>query len=174
MTTTGPTVEPATESIIEPRPARAGSPTVLVKRLDPKAVLPAAQSGGAAGLDLAACLPRHAHAHTVTLQPGEIVKIPLGFAVAIPEGFEGQVRPRSGLATTQGVTVPNAPGTVDADYRGEMFVALINLGRHPHTVHHADRIAQLVIAPVTRPRLIETDELDQTPRGSGGFGSTGR
>lgn len=166
---------PAQTSLIEPETAPAhAAPVVLVKRLDPNAVLPEPKTDGAAGMDLAACLPRHEHAETVTLAPGDIAKIPLGFAVAIPEGYEGQVRPRSGLSTKHGVTVPNAPGTVDSDYRGEMFVALINLGREPHTVHHADRIAQLVIAPVTRPRLVEVDELDQTARGTGGFGSTGR
>lgn len=156
---------------IKPRPA---GPAVRIKRLDPNAAIPAYQTTGAAGLDLAACLPRHEHGPEVTIAPGAIVRIPLGFAVAIPEGYEGQVRPRSGLATKHGVTVPNAPGTVDADYRGEMFVALINHGPEPHTVRHADRIAQLVIAPVAHATLIETDELDETARGEGGFGSTGR
>src|SRR5690606_7444681 len=125
---------------IKPRPA---GPTVRIKRLDPNALIPAYPTAGAAGLDLAACLPRHAHGPAVTIAPGAIARIPLGFAVAIPHGYEGQVRPRSGLATRHGVTVPNAPGTVDADYRGEMFVALVNLGREPHTVRHAERIAQL-------------------------------
>lgn len=164
----------ATSVAIESKPLPAATPTVRVLRLDPNAVLPVAKTAGAAGLDLAACLPRHDLPASVTIQPGQIVKVPLGFAVAIPDGYEGQVRPRSGLSTTHGVTVPNAPGTVDSDYRGEMFVALINLGRHPHTVHHADRIAQLVIAPVTRPTLVEVNSLDETARGSGGFGSTGR
>jgi dUTP pyrophosphatase len=150
-------------------------PTLRFKKLDPRATPPAPHSAHAAGLDLAACLPRSPiETEAVTIPPGAIAKIPLGFAVAIPEGYEGQVRPRSGLATRHGLTLPNAPGTVDADYRGEMFVALINLGREPHTVRHGDRIAQLVIAPVARPAIIEVDELDDTPRGSGGFGSTGR
>jgi dUTP pyrophosphatase len=166
---------PNLPTLIETKPAPTrDTPTVLIQRLDPNAVLPEAKSAGAAGLDLAACLPRHELGQTATILPGHILKIPLGFAMAIPEGYEGQVRPRSGLATTHGVTLPNAPGTIDADYRGEMFVALINLGREPHTIHHADRIAQLVIAPVTRPTLTEVEELPQTPRGSGGFGSTGR
>lgn len=162
-------------AVIEAKPLPVqDTPTVLVQRLDPNAVLPRAQTEGAAGLDLAACLPRHGLREQVTILPGDIIKIPLGFAVAIPAGYEGQVRPRSGLATKHGVTVPNAPGTVDADYRGEMFVALINLSREPHTVHHADRIAQLVIAPVTRPTIVEVGELNETARGTGGFGSTGR
>ncbi|MBX3364926.1 MAG: dUTP diphosphatase [Phycisphaeraceae bacterium] len=143
---------------------------IRVKRLNPRAILPAYQSDGAAGLDLAACLPQ---GETVTLAPGDIRLLPLGFAVAIPQGYEGQVRPRSGLATRHGVTVPNAPGTVDCDYRGEMKVALINLGREPFTIEHGARIAQLVIAPVARAALTEVEALDQTLRGEGGFGSTG-
>ncbi len=150
------------------------NPTIQIARLDPRAVLPKPHSALAAGLDLSACLPRDPIAtNEVTIQPGEIVKIPLGFAVAIPPGYEGQVRPRSGLATKFGVTVPNAPGTVDADYRGEMFVALINLGSKPHTIEHGHRIAQLVIAPVVSPTIIEVDRLDETDRGAAGFGSTG-
>jgi dUTP pyrophosphatase len=167
------TTSPHTPAVIEPKPARAQT-TVQILRLDPNAVLPEAKTEGSAGLDLAACLPRHGLNAKATILPGHILKVPLGFAVAIPPGYEGQVRPRSGLATNHGVTVPNAPGTIDADYRGEMFVALINLGREPHTIHHADRIAQLVIAPVARPTLVEVESLDETPRGAGGFGSTGR
>lgn len=144
-------------------------------KLDPRAAAPKAHSPLAAGLDLAACLPRHEHtSESVTIEPGAIVKIPIGIVVAIPEGFEGQVRPRSGLATKYGVTVPNAPGTIDADYRGEAFVALINLGREPYTVHHGERVAQLVIAPVATAEVVEVAELEGTDRGSGGFGSTGR
>lgn len=175
-----------TEPVFEPLPVPTMTPTlskvepgggrlpVRVKRLDASATLPAYQTEGAAGMDLAACLNRHGLGAEVVIEPGAIAKIPLGFAVAIPAGYEGQVRPRSGLSTKHGVTVPNAPGTVDSDYRGEMFVALINLGREAHTVRHGDRIAQLVIAPVTHARMIETDELDVTTRGAGGFGSTGR
>jgi dUTP pyrophosphatase len=150
------------------------NPHVRLKKLDSRAVMPKPHSTLAAGLDLAACLPRDPIAtESIVIAPGDIVKIPLGFAVAIPPGYEGQVRPRSGLATKHGITVPNAPGTVDADYRGEMFVALINLGREPHTIAHGNRIAQLVIAPVVTPTLVEVDELDETDRGSDGFGSTG-
>ncbi len=151
-----------------------GRASVRVMRLDPRASVPEYKTDGAAGMDLSACLPRHEHGTEVVIEPGAIAKVPLGFAVAIPAGFEGQVRPRSGLSTRHGVTVPNAPGTVDSDYRGEMFVALINLGREAHTVHHGDRIAQLVITPVIHASMVEVESLDETARGSGGFGSTGR
>ena len=142
-------------------------------KLDDRATIPQYQTQLAAGLDLAACLPRHDVPETITVHPGDIVKIPLGFACAIPAGFEGQVRPRSGLATKHGLSVPNAPGTVDADYRGEMFVALINLGRNPIDVTHGMRIAQLIIAPVSHANIVEVNSLEDTDRGSGGFGSTG-
>lgn len=147
-------------------------PTIAVrfKRIRPEAVLPRYQTEKAAGMDLHACLEP---GRTVLIDPGEIKRIPLGFVAAIPTGYEGQVRPRSGLATRHGVTIPNAPGTVDADYRGEMIVALINLGHEPFTVEPGMRIAQLVIAPVSRAAMVEVDELDDTARGSGGFGSTG-
>lgn len=157
-------------------PARGAGVRVelRVRRLDQRATLPRYHSDLAAGLDLSACLPRGGiDRDEVTLAPGAIVKVPLGFACAIPAGYEGQVRPRSGLASNHGVTIPNAPGTVDADYRGEMFVALINLGREAYTVRHGDRIAQLVIAPVAHAKVIEADELSATSRGEGGFGSTG-
>lgn len=137
--------------------------------------MPRAHSALAAGLDLAACLPRHEFtSETVEIGPGQIVKVPIGIAVAVPEGYEGQVRPRSGLATKFGVTVPNAPGTIDADYRGELFVALINLGAEPYTLSHGERVAQLVIAPVARAEVVEVEALEPTDRGAGGFGSTGR
>ncbi len=100
--------------------------------------------------------------------------VPCGFAMAIPHGFEAQVRPRSGLSTRFGISMPNAPGTVDSDYRGEMMVPLINLGRAPFTVEHGMRVAQMVVAPVARATVREVDELDGTARGQGGFGSTGR
>ncbi|MFK7760116.1 MAG: dUTP diphosphatase [Phycisphaerales bacterium] len=147
--------------------------TVRFLKLDERATIPQYQTQLAAGLDLAACLPRHDMPELVTVNPGDIVKIPLGFACAIPAGYEGQVRPRSGLATKHGLSVPNAPGTVDADYRGEMFVALINLGRKPIEIIHGMRIAQLVIAPVSHATILEVDTLDETSRGDGGFGSTG-
>jgi dUTP diphosphatase len=145
------------------------NPRVLLRRLSAHAVLPAYKSAHAAGLDLAACLPDG----SVELLPGDIELISCGFAIALPPGFEAQVRPRSGLAVKHGISMPNAPGTVDADYRGEMMVPLINLGREPFTVEHAMRIAQMVIAPVATATVIEVEELTQTARGAGGFGSTG-
>ena len=110
----------------------------------------------------------------LTLEPGEIKLIPSGFAVAIPPGFEIQVRPRSGLAIKHGVTIINSPGTIDADYRGEVKIGLINLGDKPYTIHRADRIAQLVLAEVQRVELQLLDELERTGRQSGGFGHTGK
>jgi dUTP diphosphatase len=133
--------------------------------------LPAYQTAHAAGLDLAAAVPADA---PFTLMPGARGLIPTGFAIALPEGFEAQVRPRSGLAAKHGVTVLNTPGTIDADYRGEIQVILINLGAEPFTVTRGLRIAQIVIAPVSRVSVVEADALDETRRGAGGFGSTGR
>jgi len=138
-------------------------------RLHQGAQLPAYQTEHAAGLDLHACIEA-----PVTLAPGDIAMIPCGFAMAIPHGFEAQVRPRSGLATKHGIGMPNAPGTVDSDYRGEMKVPLVNLGRAPFTVEHGMRIAQMVVAPVARATVRVVEELDGTSRGAGGFGSTGR
>jgi dUTP pyrophosphatase len=132
--------------------------------------LPAYQSTQAAGLDLLAAVPADA---PVVLAPGAWASIPTGVAIALPAGTEGQVRPRSGLAARHGVTVLNAPGTVDADYRGEVAVILINHGREPFSVTRGMRIAQLVVASVAQVMLREVKTLDQTDRGSGGFGSTG-
>lgn len=131
--------------------------------------LPAYASALASGMDVAAATSGEA----VVLQPGEIHLIPTGFAAAVPEGFELQVRPRSGLAVKHGITVINAPGTIDADYRGEIKIGLINLGQKPFTLRRGERIAQLVLAPVCRACLHVVDSLDQTERGSGGFGHTG-
>jgi dUTP pyrophosphatase len=131
--------------------------------------LPKYQTEGAAGLDLTAALP----AEPVVLHPGERALVPTGLVFQIPQGYEGQVRPRSGLAVKSGVTVLNAPGTIDADYRGEIMVALVNLGSEPFTVTHGMRVAQLVVAPVTRVEPVECDGVDATARGAGGFGSTG-
>jgi dUTP pyrophosphatase len=130
--------------------------------------LPAYQSAQAAGLDLVAAVDA-----PLTLKPGERALVPTGIAIALPEGHEAQVRPRSGLAAKQGVTVVNAPGTIDADYRGEIKVALINLGQEPVEIARGMRIAQMVIAPVTHANLREVPALAETPRGAGGFGSTG-
>lgn len=144
--------------------------TVLLQRLPHGAdlPLPAYETAGAAGLDLRAAI-----AEPVTLAPGMRTLVPTGLSMQLPVGFEGQIRPRSGLALRHGVTVLNAPGTVDSDYRGEVSVVLINHGSEPFTVTRGDRIAQLVIAPVTQARLSEVDMLDETARGAGGYGSTG-
>jgi dUTP pyrophosphatase len=133
--------------------------------------LPSYQSAHAAGLDLAAAVPTDA---PVTLAPGARALIPTGLAIALPSGTEGQVRPRSGLAAKHGLTVLNAPGTIDADYRGELQVLLVNLGDQSVAVTRGMRIAQLVVAPMAHARLSEVSTLDETPRGTGGFGSTGR
>ena len=130
--------------------------------------LPAPASAGSAGLDLRAAVD-----HETTLSPGGRLLVPTGFAMALPAGHEGQVRPRSGLAARHGVTVVNAPGTIDSDYRGEILVALVHLGEEPLVLRRGDRIAQLVVAPVAAVEIEETVELDETDRGSGGFGSTG-
>ncbi len=130
--------------------------------------LPARATPGSAGLDLRAAI-----AAPITLSPGARALIPTGLRLAIPRGLEGQVRPRSGLALRRGVTVLNSPGTIDADYRGELGVLLINHGEEPVTLHRGDRIAQLVLAPVASPSLLEVQVLDETARGEGGFGSTG-
>jgi dUTP pyrophosphatase len=133
--------------------------------------LPAYQSAHAAGLDLLAAVPEAA---PMILAPGKYALIPTGLTIALPPGYEAQVRPRSGLAAKHGVTVLNAPGTVDADYRGEISVLLINHGEAPFPIRRGERIAQMVIAPVTRVELVAAASLTATERGSGGFGSTGR
>jgi dUTP pyrophosphatase len=133
--------------------------------------LPSYQSAAAAGLDLLAAVAADA---PVVIAPGRWAAVPTGVALELPPGTEGQVRPRSGLAAQHGVTVLNAPGTIDADYRGEVKVLLVNLGPEPFAVTRGMRIAQLVIARVARARLIETAKLAVTTRGAGGFGSTGR
>jgi dUTP pyrophosphatase len=147
-------------------------PVVRIRRIstrEPALSLPAYQTAGSAGADLCADLEE-----PLTLTPGQRALVPTGFAVEIPAGFEGQVRPRSGLAVKQGVGIPNAPGTIDSDYRGELQVALINLGQGPVVIRRGDRVAQLVIAPVVRAEFVLADDLAGTDRGSGGFGSTGR
>ena len=133
--------------------------------------LPRQQTAGAAGMDISAALMP---GEVVHIAPGRTAMIPSGFAIALPDGYEAQIRPRSGLAAKFGVTVLNAPGTVDADYRGEVKVMLINHGQAPFAVRRGDRIAQMVVAPVSRVVLIERETLDETPRGEGGHGSTGR
>lgn len=144
-------------------------PRVQIKKLRPDAVVPAYMTEHAAGLDLCAAIDA-----PIVIAPGERVAISTGLAFALPQGFEGQVRPRSGLAKSHGITVVNSPGTVDSDYRGPVTILLINHGTEPVTIEPAHRIAQLVIAPVVQAALVEVDELDTTARGTGGFGSTGR
>jgi dUTP diphosphatase len=133
--------------------------------------LPAYQSAHAAGLDLLAAIPED---EVLVLAPGQRALVPSGLTIALPAGYEAQVRPRSGLAAKHGVTVLNAPGTVDADYRGEIGVLLINHGDKPFSIRRGERIAQMVIASVARAELVLTASLSATPRGDGGFGSTGR
>jgi len=140
---------------------------IKVARLDERAVLPNYQTETAAGMDLVAI-------DMLIIAPGDWQSVRTGLALAIPRGCEGQIRPRSGLAARHGVTVLNAPGTIDEDYRGEVKVLLINHGRDPYTVKPGDRIAQIVICPVVRVRVEAVDTLDPTGRGAGGFGSTGR
>jgi dUTP pyrophosphatase len=133
--------------------------------------LPAYESPGAAGMDLRAAV---AEDEPAVLRPGARMRVPTGFCIAVPAGFEAQVRPRSGLAAKAGVTCLNTPGTIDSDYRGEVQVILINLGEEDFVIRRGERIAQMVIAPVARARWNETASLDETARGAGGFGSTGR
>lgn len=144
---------------------------ILVLRLSHSAglPLPARATDGAAGADL-----RSAEAGPIVLRPGDRKAVATGLIFEIPQGYEGQVRPRSGLAITHGLTVVNAPGTIDSDYRGELKVLLVNLGDAAVTIDRGDRIAQLVIAPVTHAEFRESDQLADTERGGGGFGSTGR
>lgn len=142
--------------------------TVAIRRLpnNEDLPLPSYETAGAAGMDLRA-------AEAVTLKPGARHLVPTGLSIALPQGFEAQVRPRSGLAVKHGVTVLNSPGTIDCDYRGEVKVPLINHGQDDFVIARGDRIAQMVIAPVTRISWAEVDMLDETARGSGGFGSSG-
>jgi len=146
--------------------------TIRFTWLDPAADadlgVPTYETSGSSGMDVRAAVTAE-----VVVEVGGRVLIPTGFAVAIPEGYEIQVRPRSGLAVRQGLTLPNTPGTIDSDYRGEVKIAVINLGTEPVIIRRGDRIAQLVVAPVIRARLDIVSELDPTERGSGGFGHTG-
>jgi len=144
--------------------------TVDIKRLPTAGglPLPTYMTAGAAGMDLHAAVDEE-----VVIAPGAIVLVPTGFAIAVPDGFEAQVRPRSGLAVKHGISLPNTPATIDSDYRGEIRVPLINLGREPFHVVRGMRIAQLVVAPVVRVAWSERDELPQTARAAGGFGHSG-
>ena len=140
---------------------------------DPNIPLPHYQTDGAAGADLRANLPVDQRGEGVTLAPLSRALIPTGLQIALPQGYEMQVRPRSGLALKQGLTLLNTPGTIDADYRGEIGIIVINLGAEPVQISHGDRIAQAVIAPAPQAKFIETETLPDTTRSTGGFGSTG-
>jgi dUTP pyrophosphatase len=146
----------------------AAEPRVRFRRLRPAAVLPRYMTEGAAGMDLAS-----AAEGPITIAPGERLGVPTGWSMELPPGFEAQVRPRSGLSLKHGVTVVNAPGTIDSDYRGEVQVILVNLGPEEFRVRNGDRIAQLVISPVVRVSFSRQATVDETTRGGGGFGSTG-
>lgn len=160
-------------SLVKSKLARPKSLTVKATRLPHAADLPLPQyqSALAAGLDLMAAVPADA---PVTIAPGRRASVPTGLCIALPPGTEGQVRPRSGLAARHGITVLNSPGTIDADYRGEIHVILVNLGDASFAVARGERIAQLIIAPILHAQLSETQKLDKTARGTGGFGSTGK
>ena len=145
-------------------------PVMRLPGADPDIALPAYETPGASGADLRANFPDR---EGVTLPPGTRVLVPTGLAIAVPEGFEVQVRARSGLALKHGICLPNAPGTIDSDYRGPLGVIVMNAGTEPFRIEHGARIAQMVLAPVVRAELEEVAELDATPRGTGGFGSTG-
>ena len=146
--------------------------TIKLAWLDPVAAadlqLPSYETAGSSGMDVRAAIDDQ-----LIIEPGTRTLIPTGFAVAIPVGYEIQVRPRSGLAVTHGLSLPNTPGTIDSDYRGEVKIAMINLGAEPVTIRRGERIAQMVVAPVVRAAIELVSELDDTSRGSGGFGHTG-
>lgn len=144
-------------------------PQVMVKKLHPMAIIPQYMTELAAGMDICALLEE-----TLILDSGQRSLIPTGLAFAIPEGYEIQVRPRSGLAIKHGISLVNSPGTIDADYRGEVCIILINHGQEDFTINPGDRIAQLIVAPVCQADLIEVSELSETGRGEGGFGHTGK
>ncbi len=153
------------------------TPVISVVRedwADPDVALPSYETHGAAGADIRANLPTDIRADGFTLQPMERRIVPTGLRVEIPEGFEMQIRPRSGLALKHGISLPNTPGTIDSDYRGPLGVLLINLGTEPFTIQHGDRVAQAIIAPVIQAQFALSDGLSDTARGVGGFGSTGR
>jgi dUTP pyrophosphatase len=149
------------------------NPVIPIQRLPHAAglPLPAYETAQAAGMDLRAAVPED---EPLTLRPGSRFAVPTGLCFALPAGFEGQVRPRSGLAFKNGVTCLNSPGTIDADYRGEVKVILINHGPEDFVIRRGERIAQLVVAPVVQAQWLEVETLDETKRGAGGFGSTGR
>ena len=141
---------------------------ILIKRLSKEVPLPKYETNGSSGMDLAANINA-----SIDINPGRTAIIPTGLALSIPKGFEVQIRPRSGLAAKKKISVLNTPGTIDADYRGEIKVILINLGQEPFKIEKGSRIAQMVVCPIVQAQLKEVDDLNQTERGTGGFGSTG-
>ncbi len=141
---------------------------------DREVALPGYATPGSAGADIRANLRPEDRGSGFILDPMRRAVVPTGFRIAIPPGFEVQIRPRSGLALTHGITLPNTPGTIDSDYRGPLGVALVNLGGHPYTIRHGDRIAQMIVAPVLQAGFAVVTELEATARGEGGFGSTGK
>jgi dUTP pyrophosphatase len=141
---------------------------ILIKKLSKTAIIPKYETQGASGLDISANINED-----LTLAINESILVPTGIAVSIPQGFEIQIRPRSGLAAKKGISVLNTPGTIDADYRGEIKVILINHGNEPFVIRNGDRIAQMVVCPIVQAKFEQVDELNDTERGSGGFGSTG-
>lgn len=142
---------------------------IRIQKLDDRAEVPQYQTAGAAGADLHACLDA-----PVTLEPGAIELVPTGLAFEIPKGYEVQLRPRSGLALKHGITLPNSPGTIDSDYRGEIKVIMMNLGQEPFIINHGERIAQMVVAKHETAQFEQTEDLSESTRGTGGFGSTGK
>ena len=141
---------------------------IQIKKLSDAVLIPKYETSGSSGMDIAAHI-----AENITINPGEKALVPTGFSLAIPHGFEVQIRPRSGLAAKKSITVLNTPGTIDADYRGEVKVILINLSKEKFIVRNGERIAQMVVCPIAQVQLDEVKELFETDRGSGGFGSTG-
>jgi|TARA_B110000967_G_C18517327_1_gene379299 dUTP pyrophosphatase len=141
---------------------------ILIKRLSRNVLIPKYETPGSSGMDIAAHIEKN-----IELAPGDKVIVPTGFSLSIPQGFEVQVRPRSGLAAKKGISVLNTPGTIDADYRGEIKVILINLGKEKFLIENGIRIAQMVVCPVIQAKIEETESLSKTSRGAGGFGSTG-
>ena len=141
---------------------------ILIKKLSKTAIIPKYETQGASGVDISANINED-----LTLATNESTLVPTGIAVSIPQGFEIQIRPRSGLAAKKGISVLNTPGTIDADYRGEIKVILINHGNEPFVIRNGDRIAQMVVCPIVQAKFEQVDELSDTERGSGGFGSTG-
>ena len=142
---------------------------ILVKKFDKNVKLPAYKTSGSSGMDLMAYIK-----NKITINPGKIALVPTGIAVAIPENYEIQIRPRSGLAAKKGISVLNTPGTVDSDYRGEIKIILINLSKKSFTIKSGDRVAQMIVCPVVKGKLQEVKSLPRTVRGKGGFGSTGK